>query len=71
MLSPIREEPGVNTPLALTPFPDHVPPDGVPVSVKAGCAEHTVWEAPADTVTDWDTETTLVALLVQPFEVKE
>lgn len=43
---PIKEVDGVKTPEALTPLPDQVPPEGVPVKVNAEPLLQVVWLAP-------------------------
>ena len=47
---PTKAEEGVKTPEPLTPEPDQVPPDGVPLRLNAGSFEQTVWEGEAVTV---------------------
>jgi hypothetical protein len=68
-LVPTSAEEGVKTPEALTPFPDHVPPAGVPLRVTGCPLEHVVWDAPAETVTEEETVIILISVLVQPFSV--
>ena len=56
-------------PPVVTPDPDQVPPDGVPVRFILELFEQADCEAPAETGMFEETVTFLVAALEQPFEV--
>ena len=60
---------GVKIPVELTPFPDHVPPDGIPFNCKGLPSEQIETSVPALTVAAALTRITAWSKSVQPLLV--